>query len=412
MVEIWVPYGPVEVYFDIKQENLSQVLEPQPLALEKEGIESRLDSVSADTLLLLSGSAGCVKTLDTLLTRNKGVRKLLYPKNLGTLARRKAQEFAIESDQLNEQALEQSGVVDGSPVSVPLQVKSSQRLVLLTSIHYDPMYGLTSAASDLLSCAGTLKAEAFNRCIDDLPCKSQFSSAASDYAIRVMQTCQSADTIEIVERASGSVLNLFYGDIESVHSQIISYWTGNLGVRHSSRAERIVFGCGGQEGDRTLSKALSRSFFNVITNLALDDSRICILAECTQGLGSEALLRYATGRFVPGSKLDAIDYFDGVEILLSLLKIQRDHNLNVNLVSTLPRYFVERFGFKPLSAASDAPSSVVQIGSRAKILVVPDGSSIAFGVGETPQETAQATSVAVKSPPSSQPPAPSSPAAE
>ncbi len=387
MVEIWVPYGPVEVSFDIKQENLSQILEPQPSILAREEIESRLDSVTADTLLLLSGSNGSLKALDTLLSRNKGVTKILYPKNLGALARRKAQEYTIQAEQLNEQALEESGIVEGSNVKVPSQLRSTPKLVLLTSVHYDPMYGLSSAASDLVSCVIDLKGQAFNRSIDDLPCTSVFSSAASEYAIKVLQTCPSVDTIEVVEKTSTGLLNLFYGDIESVHSQTASYWTKNIAVGFASKVERILFGCGGQEGDKTLTDALGRSYFNMISNVALDDSRICMLAECTQGLGSEAFLRYVTGRFTPGANLDAISYFDGVETLLSLLKIQRQKNVEMNLVSTLPNYFAERFGFKPISAARDAPSSVVQLGSRAKILVVPDGSSIFFGENSTPETT-------------------------
>ncbi|MGH2638820.1 MAG: hypothetical protein ACRDF4_06000, partial [Rhabdochlamydiaceae bacterium] len=133
MTEIWVPYGRVEVSFDIKQENLSQILEPLPPKILQEDLEKTADLVSEDTVLLLAGTTGTQRVLDTLLTRNKGVRKILHPKNLGALARRKAQEFGIEAEPLNLDNLIDAGLVDGTPAMLPSQIKSSNRLVLLSS---------------------------------------------------------------------------------------------------------------------------------------------------------------------------------------------------------------------------------------------------------------------------------------
>ncbi len=387
MVEIWVPYGPVEVSFDIKQENLTQILEPHPAKLPQEELEKRLDSVAADTLLLLSGSPATVKTLDTLLARNKAINKILHPKNLGALARRKAQEFAIQAELFDQENLEDSGMVDGSPLRMPAQVKNSSKLVILTSIHYDPMYGLSSAASDLISLVPELKAAAFKRSVDELPCAAAAISNASWYSIRALQSCSKADTIEVVEKTGGGVLNLFYGDIDSVHAQSTDSWVKNSSVNYTNKAERVIFGCGGQESDKTLHEALARAFFNITSNLALLDSpnsKICMLAECSQGLGSEALLRYATGRYTPGGNLDAVEYFDGLEVLISFYKILG--TVELHLLSTLPKYFVERFDMKPVSAARDAPSSIVQLGSRAKILVVPDATSARFTQATEPPQ--------------------------
>ena len=54
MTEIWVPYGQVEVSFDVKQENLSEIVEPQSQKLSQEDSERKaLDSSGADSILLL-----------------------------------------------------------------------------------------------------------------------------------------------------------------------------------------------------------------------------------------------------------------------------------------------------------------------------------------------------------------------
>ena len=109
-----------------------------------------------------------------------------------------------------------------------------------------------------------------------------------------------------------------------MHAQSTDSWIKNNSVNYTNKAERVIFGCGGQESDKTLHEALARAFFNITSNLALLDSpnsKICMLAECSQGLGSEALLRYVTGRYTPGRKLDAVEYFDGLEVLTSFYKI-------------------------------------------------------------------------------------------
>ncbi|MGI0085213.1 MAG: hypothetical protein ACREBQ_09035, partial [Nitrososphaerales archaeon] len=65
-----------------------------------------------------------------------------------------------------------------------------------------------------------------------------------------------------------------------------------------------------------------------------------------------------------------------LEILLSFTRV---HNgLDISMVSTLPEYYASRLDLKTLSAARDAPSSVVSQNSRAKILVIPDASAAYF----------------------------------
>jgi hypothetical protein len=374
MTEIWVPYGPVEVSFDIKQENLSQILEPQPAKMTQESLERTVDAVSEDTILQLSGTPGTQKVLDLLLTRNKGVRKILHPKNIGALARRKAQEFGIEAEPLNLESLVEIGLVDATPARIPAQLRSGKILVV-TSVHQDPLFGLTSAASDLVSLLPELMQQAFRRSLDDLPCNAK--SNASWYAIRALQTCP-VNVLEIIEKTTTGVLSISHGEPEKAHEETLNSWTGNFSVTPPGKSERIIFGSGGQENDRTLSAALARAFFPVATTVAQEDSesRICMLAECSQGLGSEALLRFVTGRFDPRSKLDSVAYFDGLEVLLSFYRVQRD--LQLTILTTLPKFYASKLEFKTIGGAREAPSSIVQQGSRAKILVVTDASTSYF----------------------------------
>jgi hypothetical protein len=379
LTEIWVPYGPVEVSFDIRQENLAEIIEPQPQKLTQEECEKKaLESSGADSILILSDSEGAQKTLDAILSKNKGITKILHPKYLGALARRKAQEFIVPTvEPLNLESITETGTVDGTACKLPVQIKENPNLVILTSVHYDPLFGMTSAASDLVNLSLDLKSEAFKRSIEDLPCNID-KSGASLYSMRLLQTCPNVSVVEVVEKKSVGLLSFFTGEPEATHAKIVEFWKSALGVTVPTRHQRILFGSGGQTNDSTLGDAMSRSFFNVATNIALKDSesKLCMLAECSQGLGSEALMRYATGRYMPEANLDSVSYFEGLETLLSFMRVHDDFELS--LVSTLPNYYTNRFDFKPISAARDAPFSVLSQGSRAKILVIPDASSTYF----------------------------------
>jgi hypothetical protein len=393
LVEIWVPYGPVEVSFDIKQENLGQILEPELKKLSREEIDSRtIEFPRFDSILVLSETQGTSLVLDSLLAMSKksnsSPSSLIHTKRSGALVRRKAQEYQISSVQeLNTQDLSDAGMVDGSPAKIFSQIKNASNLAVLSSVHYDPMFGLTSAASDLVSISKEGMNEAFKRSYDELPCSPRKSNA-SCYATRLLQTCPNASVVELVEKSSSStsqssgVLGLNYGEAEATHAKVLDFWSKNLSSPIQSKSERVVFGCGGGQNDITLNEALSRAFFNVVENASLKGSnaRVCMLAECSQGLGSDALLRYVTGRFTPGMNLDNQNYFEGLEVLLSFYKIQDE--LELSMISTLPKYYGEKFQFKMFSGAREAPQAVLSQGSRAKITVIADGSSIAITMKE------------------------------
>lgn len=375
MTEIWVPYGPVEVSFDIKQENLSQIVETQVEKMSKEKIDEQTHGLVFDSLLVLSSTSGTGTILDALLSKNKPNR-IFYTKHSASLARRKAQEFQVPVvTELNTLDLYEGDVIDGSVSKVISDIRSCSNLLCISSVHYDPLFGLTGAASDIASLNKETKAEAFKRSFEELPCN--LKSNANWYSTRLLQTCPNISVLEIIEKQNTGVIQFFEGEPESTHARVVDFWSTKLSTK-APRSERIIFGAGGGENDRTLTSSLARSFFNVATNLALKDSnsKICMLAECSEGLGSEALLQYVTGRITPGAKLDYGNYIEGLEVLLSFYKVQQDYELS--MVSALPKFYGERFEFKMYSGAREAPYAVISPGSRAKILVAQDASSALF----------------------------------
>jgi hypothetical protein len=383
MPEIWVPYGPVEVSFDVKQENLTQIVEPATQKLSTEDISQKVSesvALSADSLLILSGTRGVSAIVDQILLQNNQISNLLYhPKKLASFAKKKAEEHPQKVQRVaqlrSDQLVESEEVIDGTRAKIPGEIKNSSNLVIITSLRYDPLFGLTSAASDLISSSPELKSEAFKKSVKDLPCQIG-KSDASWFATRSLQACPNASSLEILERSGVGVLGIFSGEPESTHAKASEFWTRNLEATLPAKSQRIVFGCGGAESDNTLSDSLAHAFFNVALNASIPDadSKICMLADCSEGLGSEALLNFVTGKFDPLAA--EATYFEGLEVLLSLQKVQKD--LEVSLVSTLPKYYGEKFGFKMYSGAKEAPAAVVPHGSKAKMLVIPDASTTFF----------------------------------
>lgn len=387
MPEIWVPYGPVDVSFDVKQENLIQVLEPSVQKLAPEELAQKISesvALSADSLLIFSGSSGVSNVLDQILTQNNLISNLYYyPKSLGALARKKAQDHPGKIEKIDllkgENLVETGETVDGTPAKIPAEIKNSSNLLVISSLHYDPMFGLSSSASDIISSSKELKSESFKRSKGELPCMVG-KSEASWHATRTLQTCPNVSSMEIIERKGVGILGIFSGEGESTHAKALEFWTRNLEVPLPSKSQRIVFGCGGADNDSSLSDSLSRAFFNVVANAVLPDSgsKVCMLADCSDGLGAESLLNYVTGKLSDPNISDG-EYFDGLEVLVSLQKLQKD--LDVSLVSTLPKFYGEKFGFKMYNGAKDAPSTIFPHGSKAKMLVVPDASTTFFKNG-------------------------------
>jgi hypothetical protein len=376
LTEIWVPYGPVEVSFDIRQENLAQILEPTPKKIAPEELDIAAGKVSAENLLVLSGTPGVQKFLDVLLARNKNVKKIIYPKLLGSVCRRKAQEFSIQAEPLEQSEVPPDGVT--SETLTMIMPALGMKTLLISSVHYDPMFGLSSAASEVVRLVPELKKFVFAEFGGDLPF-SLDKAPAAEFALNQFQSTASVNSLELIEKAGVGTIGLSLDDVQAAHSRIREIWKETLPIP-AQKAERVIFGCGGGENDRNLTEAFGRALFPVLMNVALADSdaKICMLAECGSGLGSEAFLRFVTGRLEPRSKIGSVEYVDGLEVLIAFQKLQS--NFDLKILTTLPKYYAMKFDLKTIAGAREAPASLLQPGSRAKILVLPDASSVSFKV--------------------------------
>ena len=110
------------------------------------------------------------------------------------------------------------------PARVPSQLKTSNKLLLLTSVHYDPLYGMTSAASDVVSLVTRVEGTSLQEIVGGIPCLPTKSNA-SWYSTRVLQSCPQVKVIEIIEKTTTGLLAVFYGECEPAHSESVEFWT-------------------------------------------------------------------------------------------------------------------------------------------------------------------------------------------
>jgi hypothetical protein len=123
-----------------------------------------------------------------------------------------------------------------------------------------------------------------------------------------------------------------------------------------------------------LSSSL-KSLWNALG--CLDKKGIAVLlAECSGGLGSEALRLYVTNRLKLDEFVKHGKYVEGLEDLLYLKNALQSQN--IALISTLPNYYVEaKLGLRTFKKASDALDYVINnLGARVKIFAIPDASNI------------------------------------
>ncbi len=137
------------------------------------------------------------------------------------------------------------------------------------------------------------------------------------------------------------------------------------------RPKAVLASTGKEAGNRTLAAALS-SLWNCYGGIR-EGGLVVLLAECGDGLGSDALGKFVEGRMPGVDRLkNPSAYVDGMEGLLYLSEVKKA--LQVGLVSILPEFYTKRLGVIPLDGARHAMEYVLRTqGPRQKISVVSDG---------------------------------------
>ncbi|MEM2883437.1 MAG: hypothetical protein QXJ86_03665 [Nitrososphaerales archaeon] len=356
MPEVWLPYGTVEVPINVKVENVAKIYTPNIKPLDENVLMSRIKEIEfrGKSLILLSetdeASAIILKSIlnaakvsSTVTSITVGCERSIYS------------WLKKACEGLN---------VDVKHISASDLVEYDTK-IFISRVGLDPLFGFSGGAVTLLKTLNpTFMAEAFKYMRDSEP-KPGKETDASLYAYSEAPNILGVEYIYL-----GNILvDVAAGELINAHKQISQNLLEICEINLRSPPEAIIASPGLGKSAATLASALN-SLWNVARDV--EGCVMVFFAECIEGLGSEAL-RLAATRDVE-SYLTRGDYVDGLEDIIYLRWLSK--RTKVGLISTLPRYYVNKIGFDYIRSASDAlPYIFRHKGSRVKIHIFPDAES-------------------------------------
>ena len=357
MPEIWLNYGKTDIVLDIRAENLDQKLDSQGKSLTDSELGEKLDSLDLTKqmdLVILNNSKSVQKTISTIFEKceQKSVPKpqILADKTILTHVK----SFLPEGSTISEFSDDNL---------------SNSSLVFVGEMELDGLFGFETIATRLIKKFGNEQMlTAYQQRKGDLP--------ASGEAIDNIQTAKKfTDSFEIlgIEIAANQngIVDLSIGHPSS--TMTLSKPFGESATKQVEKHRTMMISTGKDASNDTLRKSLS-SLWNC-SGAIKDNGLAVLLAECKNGIGSEAIQQYIEGRLSLERLKKPAKYVDGMEDLLFLTEIQK--RFQVGLVSILPEFYTKKLNLVSFEGIKRAMDYILKIqGIKQKVAVVSDGARI------------------------------------
>ena len=359
MPEIWLSYGPTDVVLDVKAENLEKQISPGGVNLTDSEIISKLDSLdmSKPTEFVIIEHSKTVQKVISVLLDVCTQKSLPKPK------------FLVDKSNLNFI----KNIFSDPTISIS-EFNTSQfsnaNLVFISEMEFDGLFGYNTISTKLLRRFGKDNMlEAYEKRDGNLPLPG-YELKTMDVAKKFTDGFE-ISAIEMVANQSGVV------DIATGHPSLTSSLLKSLSsiaIREMEKHRIAIISTGKEASNETLSRSLS-SIWNC-SNAIKEEGLVILLAECKNGLGSEAIQQYVEGRMSLDRLKNPSKYVDGMDDLLFLTEMR--NKFGIGIVSILPHLFTkDKLGMIPFSGAKEAMDYVLKTyGDRQKIAIVSDGSHV------------------------------------
>jgi hypothetical protein len=328
-MEIWLPYGDTEIVLDIKVENLLDNIKYQSRSIDDDKMLDMIDSIDhnaniclLDNIKLLGDLA--IKIRDRL--NLKGITTTLHmPDKLKNAYR----EYNVKS------------------LDTTLYDKTNT--ILIARASYDPLFGYDGVPAKIVRSNKDIMQDIVKNV--KRPSSGKPTDALS-IAYKHLEHFESK-SIEVI--INNNIINMVIDEPIKANQEIIK----SLPKVKSNKCKAIVIGSG---HTYTLAESL-RALWNCI-DILKDESNVILLAEGSNGLGSEALDMVVQG------KIEGYTYID-----LTFLNWAKTR-YNISLVTSLPDYYAKMIGFKAFRSINHALKYVIAKNPRQKITIVQDASNM------------------------------------
>lgn len=349
MPEVWLNYGPVDAVLDIRAENLGGMLEGDTMAISQERIGAILDDVSLNdsTVLVVLHDTKAVRNVVARLYSMCETRSLPFPR---ILADRQAQKTVA------------TGLPEGIAIEGlgPHVDSLKGNMIFVAEMEPDGLFGYQTVCTRLMRRFGA------SHMLDALESRSgDAPMPGSDTPpYRMAQEFAEKFDVSSIEVAGGreGVYGLYVGHPSACDAARLAAPYMSEGA---NSALAVVGSSGRVYGNNTLAGAL-QSLWAMWMALKPDGQAV-LLAECGDGLGSEALVRHSEGRLdleMHGK------YVEGIEDVLFARWVAQKSD--VSLVTALPDTYVNRLGIRPARQMQGILDDILKKNPRRKIMVMPD----------------------------------------
>ena len=357
MPEIWLNYGKTDIVLDIRAENLDEQVQSQGAVLNDSAFSDKLDQLDISKpmeLVVLNNSKSVQKTILAIFEKCE---------------QKSAPKPQILAD-ISVMNFVKSYLPEGSQISqFGNEELSKSNLVFVGEMEFDGLFGFETISTRLLKKFGKDEMlEAYLQRKGNLPIPGE--TIENIQIAKKFSDSFEINAIEIAANQNGPVeISVGHPSETMSISQKFKESVTNTVEKHRT----MMISTGKNSSNDTLRKSLA-SLWNC--NEALKDNGLAVLlAECKNGVGSEAIQQFLEGRMSLERLKKPAKYVDGMEDLLFLTEIQK--RFTVGLVSILPEYYTKKLNITAFAGIKRAMDHILKVqGIKQKVAVVSDGARI------------------------------------
>jgi hypothetical protein len=358
MPEIWLSYGPTDIVLDIRAENLDKKIEVGGTNLTDLEISSKLEQIdlTKPTELVILEYSKSVQKIISILLEKCNQKSIPKPK--------------ILVDKFNFHVLKN---IFSDPTLIISEFGMSQlsnsSLIFIGEMEFDGLFGFNTISTKLIRRFGKdHMLSAYEKRKGNLPAPGE---DLQTYTVAQKFTDTFDITaIEIVANSLG-VVDLSVGHPSTTSS--ISKSLSSIAISEVGKHRAMIISTGKESSDQTFGRSLS-SLWNC-SEAIKEEGLAILLAECHNGVGSEAIQQYIEGRMSLDRLQNPAKYLDGMEDLLFLIETQK--KFQIGIVSILPEFYTKKLDILSFGGIKHAMDHVLKTqGARQKISIVSDGSHV------------------------------------